>query len=215
MKRIFAVIVLLAALLVQASASAEQEAPTQESFTEYALALMVKAQPRTNVAWANTYETTAAAIAKVASANPLYPGTEGIKRTISVMVAVAFFESHFDPKAEGDCPDKDSNGMCVKGSVPRSFCAFQVDKSNFPFLGVTKDEILGDVEVCARSGLRMMKESFRLCKGWKPDELLNQYATGGSVCVRPRRDEGEHRMRKAQWLYRWKQGEDKKQASSN
>jgi len=119
------------------------------------------------------------------------------------MIGVAFYESHFDPKAEGDCPEKDANGMCIPGSEPRSFCAFQIDKSNFAGLGITKEKILEDINVCSVSALRLMKKSFEYCKGWKPMQLLNQYATGGGICVRPKHDESETRMYKGTWLYNW------------
>lgn len=183
---------------------------------EYALQLMLKAQPTNNVPWKDTYPATAEAIAEAAAAHPLFKGENGDKRTVSVMVAVADFESKFNPKAVGDCPDKDSNGMCVPGSEPRSFCTFQIHNSNFKFLGVTKMQLLEDTKLCATSGLRMMHKSFETCKGWKPTELLNQYATGGGVCVRPKHDEGEHRMRKAQWLYKWAEDLEKtKKTASN
>lgn len=182
----------------------------------FVLDMMVKAQPPAGVPWRDTYATTAEAIATAANANPLFAGDEGPARTAAVMVGVAQMESSFDPKAKGDgCLERDENKKCVKRGEPQSLCAFQVGRSNFAVLGTNEEEILGDVFVCTRVALRLMHASFKICSGaeWKPIDRLNQYTTGGGVCVRPLHDEGEHRMRRGMWLYQWKISKDKKLTS--
>lgn len=168
---------------------------------EQALAMMLKAQPVENVPWKDTYPTTAAAFAKAANSNPLFQGEDGPAKTLSVLVSVATFESALRPDAKGDCDKKDRNGMCLPGARPHSFCAFQIHETNFATLGVTRDQLLTDIDLCTQSALRLMRQSFRLCRGKTDENLLNQYTTGGPVCVKPTKDEGAHRMRKAKWLF--------------
>lgn len=160
----------------------------------YVLALMLKAQPEAGVPWRSTYESTAAAVAKAANASPLFAGEDGPAKSASLAVSVMWFESHYKPNAEGDF----HNGR------PTSFCAFQISETNFKYLSVTRDQIQSDIQVCVDSGFRMMKASFSICSGpeWKLEDKLNQYATGGGVCLRPKHDEGAHRVRKAMWLFR-------------
>lgn len=197
----------------------------------FVLEMMDEAQP--HAPWKNTYPSTAMAIATESNAWPLYPGEDGPARTAAIMVGVAEMESHFDPKAKGDgvCLEYEvrpatmfglgalyalKKPRCIKRGPPQSFCAFQVHQSNFTSLGVSEAEVLGSIETCTRSALRMMHASFNLCGGspWTPFDLLNQYATGGGVCVRPLHDEGEHRMRRGMWLYNWKTAKDKRTASN-
>lgn len=171
---------------------------------EYVLALMLKVQPD-NVPWRNTYEATAAAVAAKANEMPLYPkDPNGPALTAAIAVAVMHYESHLDPAAKGDCVEKLSNGMCKPGGRPRSFCAFQIHETNFKSLGVTKDELLSNIETCVDAGFRMMHISFGICRGkdWTIYDRLNQYATGGGACVMPTRHEGETRMRKGFALFK-------------
>jgi hypothetical protein len=169
----------------------------------YVLALMLKAQPE-DTAWRSTYETTATAIAAKANESPLFAGDDGPAKTAALAVSVMWFESNFKPDATGDCEDKLPNGMCKVGARPRSFCLFQVHESNHKALGTTKERLLSDVGACVDAGFRLMKISFAMCSGkdWKTEDRLNQYATGGGVCVRPSRDEGAHRVRKGIWLFK-------------
>lgn len=202
------------------------------SLVAAAFVLDMMEQAQSSAPWKSTYASTASAIANEANAWPLYSGEDGPARTAAVMVGVAEMESHFDPKARGDgeCLEHEVRpatmfGLgalyatkaprCIKKGPPQSFCAFQIHRSNFPSLGVNEADVLGSIETCTRSALRLMHASFNLCSGgsWTSLDLLNQYTTGGGVCVRPTRDEGEHRMRRAMWLYRWKITKDKRSAS--
>lgn len=163
----------------------------------YVLKLMIAAQA--NAPWRSTYESTASAIADAANANPLpFPGDNASAQTAAMLVATARFESAFKPDAEGDF-DKRADG--TRGE-PNSFCLLQVGKSNFGFLGVTREQMQSDVATCVRAGLRMMHVSFTVCRGRPIEERLNQYTTGGGACVQPTHDEGGHRVRLALWLYR-------------
>lgn len=185
----------------------------------FVLDMMNKAVPPTSIPWRDTYSMTADAIANAANNTPLFSGKDGPARTAAVMVGVADFESKLNPKARGDgiCLERDAREKCIRRGPPQSFCAFQVHRSNFAMLETNEEEILNDIFVCARVALRMMHISFKTCSGidsstnlsWRPIDRLNQYATGGSVCVRPQHDEGEHRMLRGMWLYRWKLAKDK------
>jgi len=169
----------------------------------YVLSLMLAGQPRENIAWGDTYETTAAAIARGVKANPLFAGIDGEERTAAVLVSLGIFEGALKPNAQGDCDRTNPvTGMCVPGSKPHSFCMFQINESNFNALSVTKDEILTDMNVCVGAALRMAKASFQACSAFPILDRLNQYATGGRRCVaKVSSDKGVHRMRKALWLF--------------
>jgi hypothetical protein len=163
------------------------------------LAAMLSMQP--NVAWKNTYEKTAEAIATEAIAYPLYPGKEDGRRTASIFLAVGFYESNFKPDAQGDCDKTNDQGMCIAGSTPHSFCTFQVSESNYSYLGVTKTQMLEDINVCTHAAGRMMHRSYDVVCAGRPDvDRLNQYATGGPRCL-PSVPKGRHRVLKAQWIF--------------
>lgn len=152
--------------------------------------------------WRSTYPATAAAIAAAANANPLFKGPRGPEETAAEIVSVAWFESHFEQRASGDreCLERDAKKECTKRGEPRSWCAMQVHDSNFAGMKVTRDELLDDIGKCVSTGLRLMHESYRTCAGRPHEERLNQYATGGPLCVTPLHDEGGHRVRKGVWL---------------
>lgn len=164
----------------------------------YVLALMLKLQPEASVPWRSTYEATATAVAKAANASPLFAGDDGPAKSAALAVSVMWFESHFKPDAAGDFV---TNARGEKRAT--SFCAFQISETNFQYLGVTREQIQTDIQTCVDSGFRMMHASFKICSGsaWKLEDRLNQYATGGGACVRPKHDEGAHRVRKGIWLY--------------
>ncbi len=170
----------------------------------YVLSMMLKGQPRTPiVTWGNTYESTAASIAKNVKTYPLFTGEFAEEQTASVMVSLGIMEGSLKPDAKGDCDKTDpKTGMCEPGSTPHSFCMFQVHESNHKFLGVTRDELLTDIDKCVVAGLRMAKASFSKCAHRPVLDRLNQYATGGDRCVAVvEKDKGIHRMRRAQWLF--------------
>lgn len=170
----------------------------------FVLAMMLKAEPAPTP-WRDTYLATATAISSSANRMPLFRGEDGPAKSAAIAVGVMWFESHFNPKAEGDrkCLVRDANGDCAKRGEPQSFCAFQVGDSNFAGLGITREKIQGDIQVCSDAGFTLMHSSFNTCSGkeWTLEDRLNQYATGGPICVKPWHDEGGHRMRKGLWLF--------------
>lgn len=177
---------------------------------QWVLSLMLKAEPAAATSpWRSTYESTAVAIAEVADAWPLFAGADGVERTAAVLVSVAWFESRFQPDAVGDCTDAQGRGVpCVDakgaptpGATPHSFCAFQIGSSNFAALGTTRAEVQGSIRACTLAAAKMMRISFGVCRAEPLERRLDHYAVGGNGCQKPRRDEGAHRIRKAQWLY--------------
>lgn len=194
--------------------------PVEVSFV---LEMMLKAEPKPTP-WRDTYASTAQAVANSANKYPLFSGEDGPARSAAVAVAVMWFESHLDPKAKGDgkcleyqMPSADELEMraskfpgipvplkCKKKGPPQSFCAFQVGVSNFKFLGVTEETILGDIQVCSDAGFRMMNASFGLCRERPLDERLTHYAAGGSTCTlnEDATRKSKHRMAKALWLFK-------------
>lgn len=190
----------------------------------FVLAMMLKAEP-TPTPWQDTYLATATAISSSANRIPLFPEEDGPAKSAAIAVGVMWHESRFNPKAEGDRQclevepvtseqiDESMNGprgtfmrpkvKCKRRGPPQSFCAFQVGKSNFGFLHTTREEILNDIQVCSDAGFTMMKKSFETCSGseWSIFDRLNHYVTGGGICVKPKHDEGVHRMRKGLWLF--------------
>jgi hypothetical protein len=149
------------------------------------LSLMTELEP--GATYKETYPTTAAAFARAAERNPL-PGLDAT-RTATMLVAVAWFEGRFQVDAKGDCtkgnfsvPCKDSNGKPTPDAVPHSFCTMQINESNLRGYETTKAEILSDVDRCVTIGLRIMRESFRVCARMKLPWKLSWYASGGGVC---------------------------------
>lgn len=174
---------------------------------EWVLSLMLKVQsthPKRE-----TYEKTSVAIAQAASRDPLFSGQHGEEKTASLIVALGYFESGLMPDAEGDCV-KDGKGIasvggrCPTGAKPQSFCFLQIHGTNFEGLGVTRAEVQSDIDVCIRIGLRLMHQSFLVCRSLPVEDRLRQYAGGGPVC--PTNDDAmkksRHRWAKGQWLFK-------------
>ncbi len=167
----------------------------------WVLALMLKAQP--HAPWSNTYESTAEAIAKAAEMYPSFGGDDGPARTAAWLVSLGFFEGALKQDAVGDCHEKNDKGMCLPGAVPHSFCMFQINETNHQYLGVTKNDLLTDINVCAQSAAKLMQQSFRMCKASPLEERLRWYAGGGPVCTE-NEDAGRksrHRALKGVWLF--------------
>jgi hypothetical protein len=172
--------------------------------TEWILALMLKAEP--SPPWRATYERTASAIAKAAHASPLFEGEHGAEKTAALIVGVAWFESAFKPDAAGDCTDAKGAVLdCRKpGAIPHSFCALQVSETNFKGLGTTREEVQTDIDACIRHGLRLMHQSFAVCRSAPLEERLTWYASGGPTCSEREdaRRKARHRFLKGQSLFR-------------
>jgi hypothetical protein len=163
------------------------------------LGLLMATQP--NAPWQDTYPATAAAMAASAQAEPLFSGPDGAKKTATLYVSISWFESRHNPKAEGDhdCLKRDAKGVCVSKGAPHSFCLGQINDTNFAGLGVTKDQVLGDVAVCLHAMNVMIRQSFRVCAREELEDRLSWYTAGGNGCRV--NVQSKHRMRKALWLF--------------
>ena len=120
--------------------------------------------------YADTFPATAAAIDKVAHEAPLYEGENAVVETAVDLVALAYYESRFDPKAVDK--KKTSYGLT------------QIDGSNLKSLGLTKEQLF-DPETNLRAALKLMRISYRLCRYRPHDERLANYASGGPTCSVP------------------------------
>lgn len=184
--------------------------PTLITLKAWLLSLLI-ATGDPSAAWKDTYPTTAAAFAESALASPLFctrqPGgfcvaqPEDIRKTGALYVSTSWFESRHNPQAKGDgaCLKKNAANVCVERGPAHSFCLGQINDSNFPGLGITEEQVLGDVHVCVKAMNALMRRSLKVCSGQPFEFLLSQYAAGGDGC-RPNK-ESQHRMKKAQWLF--------------
>lgn len=180
----------------------------QKALVRWAVAAMRKAEPK--APWADTYEATATAVALEAHANPVYPrAQDGVRRTMALVLGIAFYESNFRPDAEGDCRKKDGgtiasvSGRC-KDSTASSLCLLQVSSGNLKGLGLTREEILRDTRVCVRAGLRLVHVSMGVCRAKAYEDRLAQYAHGGDTCGGAKGEgimESRHRVAKAKWFF--------------
>ena len=172
---------------------------------QWTLRVMQSLQPV--APWAETFPESAATLVQIAESSPLYPSeTDGVRRTLALLLSVANFESALKPDAEGDCDarDRDKSGMCKKGARGHSLCMFQVGDSNLKALGTNREAILTDLAVCTRSALTLIRISFGVCRSRAPEDQLAQYAAGGGSCGGPKGEgllESRHRMAKARWIF--------------
>ena len=113
--------------------------------------------------WRATYEETAIAIAETVQENaPLYADDETRIKTAATLVALARFESAFNPTAVGD--NGASHGLYQQ----------------------QRDGELHDVREATRVALSQIRISGRICRGRNRGELLGWYAAGGDGCSNPR-----------------------------
>lgn len=153
----------------------------------WVMSLMVMLQP--SAPWRDTYDRTAYAIEDAARVAPL-PGEADrearVVETVAELVAVTYFESHFDPIAVGD--HGQSLGLA------------QIGVSNLTALGLNRSQLL-EPEWNLYAAAEFLKQSHRTCRGRPPDEQLAAYATGRGLCRVP---EGvrasKNRIRKARAL---------------
>lgn len=132
----------------------------------WTLAIMTHLQPPAETPWADTYPETAYAIVDAAVDEPMFPGPDGIERTIAFDLSVAWFESRFRPDALGD------GGASVG--------LFQIAKTFAPA------ETLLAPPSAAHLAQRLFLQSFRICRsaGRARAEGLAWYADGGVGCGR-------------------------------
>jgi hypothetical protein len=163
----------------------------------WAVTVMMSIQPVAKTPWSSTYESSAKTIVKVSEESPLFSGSDAAHRTVALFLSLGWFEGRLNPKAKGDCKDRDKAGECL--SRPASLCMFQVGRSNLRWLDVTEEQILEDFEVCTRAAHKMIKISFGVCRGRPSTEILGHYASGGETCGGIR--ESLHRVNKALWIF--------------
>jgi hypothetical protein len=134
------------------------------------LVLMLALQPR--APWRDSYEETAKAIANVVTEEaPLFAGAEAKERTAALLVALAWAESRFDPKAVGD------HG--------RSVGLYQIFSANLPTSeGFKREDILGNPTNATRVALRMLRQSMNVCGKRPIEERLGWYASGNAQCAK-------------------------------
>lgn len=168
--------------------------------TSWVLSLVVGLQP--HAAWSNTYPRTAEAIARQATLHPVFQGSDGPERSAALLVAIARYESNFRIDAGGDCDLSDpKTGLCAKGheKTASSLGLFQINKSNFVWLGVTREQMTTDPDVQAATALRVIQQSFKNCAGKPLIERLGWYHYGHEGCAESA--EGRTRMRLAIKLF--------------
>jgi hypothetical protein len=111
--------------------------------------------------WANTYEKTAEAIARVSESEPLFAVEDkGEERTATLLVAIAWYESRLKPSA------KSKNG--------KWYCLYQIDKQYLP----DPQKALTDPEVCTRAAVKILRKSIQLCSARPLEERLAIFMSG-------------------------------------
>lgn len=103
---------------------------------------------------------------------PLYQTDDGVERTAAELVALAYYESRFDPMAVAS----DWAGF--------SWGLFQEHETNFPRLGITWRDAVTPLPA-ARAALVLLAESHRICRGRPLEEQLSEYASGRGTCSTP------------------------------
>jgi Transglycosylase SLT domain len=140
-------------------------APTKEQWmVAWILSLMVALQP--NAPWKESYERTAQSVADVVAAEePLFSGPQGREKGAAILVALAWAESRFDPKAVGD--------------QGRSVGLYQIFGPNLPTPeGFGRKDILGNPLNATKVALRMIRASMAVCAKFPLLERLGWYAAG-------------------------------------
>lgn len=198
---ILAAIVLVLALIVGRA----EAAPRPVTKTDV-LAMLIDAEKDATASpfW-HFYAETADAIAIVSTMSPLFSGEDGTLRTAALFASLQWFESNGNVAAEGDCKKRDTKNQCLRNASgenigdPQSFGLYQIGRSNFRELGVTREDMTTSALAQTMAAHHMIRVSFGVCRGRAEDDLLGQYASGGSTCGGIR--ESGHRMRKAKWLF--------------
>ncbi len=90
----------------------------------------------------------------VSDVRPLFAGPAGSERTAALVVAVAWRESKFDNRAVSETDD---------------YCLVQIH---------ARPSLARDVTQCLRTGIWMLRESFRSCAAWP----IATYAEGPRGC---------------------------------
>ena len=101
---------------------------------------------------------------------PLYPGEDGRAKTALLLASIAAHESTFRVDVE--------DGR-ARGDGGTSWCFMQLHiGSGKTVEGWTGPDVTSDRKRCFRAGLHIAQESFRMCAGSPPNEMLSAYASG-------------------------------------
>jgi hypothetical protein len=149
---------------------------------------MISLQP--DAPWRDTYDVTAQAIERAAN---------GTLEGEAELVALAWFESRFQPDAEGDSKS--------------SFGLYQIAPGT---CGCSKDELINP-ESASRIAVRLIKVSRSICRDYPNEERLGWYAQGGNTCDSERgRRLSAHRIAKAKRLIAtWRRQYNEEKEKSN
>ncbi len=176
---------------------------------EWVVSFMTKhAPPGRKTYYADAQETKEDALARYASIakdlievvydpdnKPLFGGSNGRARTVSVMLAVALYESGFGKHVDFGI------GKFGRGDAGKSWCLLQINigsgrvwpggwnlKESRPWKpgddlkdrvqGASGPEMVQDRRLCFKEALRSMRMSFSACAGRPVKERLNAYASG-------------------------------------
>lgn len=129
--------------------------------------LMLLAQPDTDV---STLPETAQAIDIAAHEHPLH---EDPAETAAILVAIARYESRFNPRAVGYDGYGESWGL------------YQIHETNLKRLGLRDYAEVCDPVEGSRAAIVLIDESFRVCRRNQPLERLAMYASGRAQCAVP------------------------------
>jgi len=134
----------------------------------WVLGIMYEMEPATP--WIFTYGETADAIAEASNSDPLYKNDkEGAIRTASLLIALAWHESRFQPNVVGD------HG--------RSLGLFQIQ----PPTAHVDGSLLLLPRSAALIAIDLIRSSFKACAKHPVKERMAWYAAGGHTCA----DDGE------------------------
>lgn len=150
------------------------------------LALLVLAAPPD--ASRPDFEEIATAIDVAAHEAALYPGEDGVARTVAELVAVAARESHLRP------------GAAASDWAGFSYGLYQIHETNFASLGITWVDATTPLPA-SRAALKLLAESHRVCRALPLEDQLSDYASGMGRCDVPEAlRASRNRMTLAAWL---------------
>lgn len=129
-----------------------------------------------SVPWRGTFSSNALAVAKISVEDPLFEGSDGPKRTASLLLAIQEYESGYKTDAIGD--------------AGRSKGRYQIQ---------TAHDWRDDVQTTLEA-IRLIRVSFKMCGVLPQDERLSAYASGTCDSEAGRRL-SRHRFSLAKRLY--------------
>lgn len=104
---------------------------------------------------------------------PLFSGSLGRARTISLMLGVMFWETGFRRDVDLGL------GKHARGDNGRSWCLMQINLgSGKTALGYTGEDLVKNRRICFQEGLRVIRGSFSACRQLPLEHRLSAYASG-------------------------------------